>query len=933
MTNAKYLLNLCNEGMEKRKKYFSDSYKIYLKRLKVEYDLITKLNYEDYFLIIWDLMRFARENKIRTGVARGSVAGSLLAFLLEITAIDPIRHDLMFERFMNETRSKSDPADCDLDFQASRRDEVKTYVIDKYGKNSVCSIGAHGRAFSSGAIKDVAKIMKLDYQELNSIIAHKMSDMTLEQAYENIQEFEQWVDGQEEHLECYAIACKLQGLIRHRTIHPSGLIVTNGNVTDYVPTERIQGTTCSQWKDSWVGKRGILKLDILGLNTLDVLDYTYKLIGKELDWLDIPLDDKDVLDTFTKGDTMGIFQFESPHLSKVIRNLHADKFEDLTIATSICRPGSSDLGLIDGIVKRKHGLEEITYPHESVEELLKDTYGYPIFQELVMKLAHIAGNIPLEDTEIMRDAIKHFKHDVMASYEKQFKTGAKSNGATKEQRQNMWDLIQASSGYSFNKCLTGDTMLLTYNGTQMSINECVERGIKPSLYSAIYYDRLNFKPSLLKNRIFDIICNGVREVYLLECYGMRVKATLEHRFLVKPFRKDYWEWLKVSEIHYGDYLLTINGSSKVKGSAMFCGMEKVYDITMENQDYPNFFANGILSHNSHATAYSVISYTTAYLKHYFPLEYMTSCLRHAGDKDKIKLLVKECERMDLPIKLADINSSDLYFSTDGNSILTGLMNIKQVGIKAGTEIIDKRPYRSKEDLIDKVEKRRCNTRIVDNLEKAGVFGIKKTNAEILSEMYGFVASSNDNISKLDITKCQRCSLCKTRTKVVLGEGNKKADVMIIGEAPGYYENKEGRPFVGKAGRLLRDEWLPYIDLKPKDVWISNLVKCFPNVDDKIAKPDDFQISQCIEILKKEIEEVNPKLIVTLGAFPLKALSKNTSITNSHGQLFDLVFSKFRNIKAFPLYHPAYLLYKGSDRTLVEQLYNDLDNLKEIIGEL
>lgn len=765
MNNIKFLKKLCLQGLEKRQKYFVADKKDYIRRMQEEYNLIVRLGYVDYFLIIWDIVTWAKDNGIEVGCARGSVAGSLLAFLIEITDVDPIKFDLMFERFLNEVRSLTDPPDIDLDFQASRREEVKNYIYDRYGNENVCAIGAHSRAYASGAIKDVAKVMGLNFQELNKAVAHQMYDIeNLVVAYEKVESFKKWVDKDKEHQKAFEIAKQLEGLVRYRSVHPAGLVITKGKLSEYLPVYKIKDTVCSQWKDEYVMKRGILKIDILGLKTLDILQSTQQSLKERVDLLSIPLDDKGTLDLFSKGETSSVFQFDAYHLREITKKLHADIFDDLVVATTIARPGSSDIGITDSVIDRKHGREKITYPHQLVEELLKKTYGYPIYQELVMKMAHIVGKIPLTETEIMRDAIKHFRSEVMARYENDFLRGAKENNATEEQAKSMWEMVQSASSYTYNR--------------------------------------------------------------------------------------------------------------------------------------------------SHAVSYSLISYWCGYFKKHYPLEYMTACLKHEGDSDKVSVLITECRRMGLPIMPAHINISKEYFHNVGGKIYAGLTAIKHVGEKAAKEIVSKQPFKTREEFLEKIDKRKCNKRVVESLQKVGAFGIPGSVSDVL-RLYGVWLGDLPKVDlDTDLPQCINCSLYEERYKVVVGTGNPVADVMFVGEAPGFAEDKRGIPFVGKAGRLLRSGWIPKLGLRPADVWITNVVKCLPKSGAKLGKPDDEQIAVCSLWLEKEIEEVKPKMVVALGGFALRILSTERSVMSKHGEEFILKMpctSRPVDAIGFSLFHPAYIL--------------------------
>ena len=378
--NRQLLERLGNEGLEKKLAgEAEEKIESYRERFQIELNLISDLNYVDYFLIIWDIMRFARESGIMYSPGRGSVGGSLLAYLIDITQVDPIKFDLIFERFMNPVRSASDPPDIDLDFQASRRHEVKEYILEKYGADRVCSIGTHSYAYASNTIKDVAKVMGLDYQELNKVIAHKMYDKTLKEGYENVEGFKKWVDSTEENRECFDISCKLEGMVRYG-VHAAGVIIAPKRLAGSIPTVIKDGIISTQWNMGHLKKLGFLKVDILGLSTLDVLNDTIKSLDSPLDLSNIPLDDKEVLQMFSRGETVGVFQFETNHLQSITKKLGVDGFHDLVVATTICRPGSTDSGITESYIKRKHGKEEVTYTHESLKEILQDTMGHPFIK-------------------------------------------------------------------------------------------------------------------------------------------------------------------------------------------------------------------------------------------------------------------------------------------------------------------------------------------------------------------------------------------------------------------------------------------------------------------------------------------------------------------------------------------------------------------------
>ena len=767
MNNVDFLYKLGMKGFEKRRGYIPNN-KIdeYIARFKLEHDLICSLHFEDYFLLVWDIVRWAREGGIMVAPGRGSVGGSLLSYLIEITSVDPIKHDLLFERFMNKERSSFDPPDVDLDFQASRRQEVKDYIVDKYGSDRVCSIGTHSVAYASNSIKDVAKVLGLNHQELNKAIARKLYDMTLQEGYDQVDSLKAWVDKDENNLKCFEIASKLEGMVRHLGVHAAGVIIAPKQLAGHVPTIQKDGVISTQWDMEHLQECGYLKVDILGLTTLDTISQTLESIPDDIDLLKLDLNDKKVLDLFSDGETTGIFQFEKPHLKKVMSQLSADNFEDLVVATTICRPASFDIGITDSYIKRKHGKEEISFPHSSLEELLQNTMGYPIYQESIMKMSNLGsgGELTTTDAEVIRDCIKHFRHDEIAKYKNRFIIGARKNlKASRGEASDMWNVIQASSGYTFNK--------------------------------------------------------------------------------------------------------------------------------------------------SHAVAYSIIGYICGYLKKYYPMEFMAACLSQSDD-DRFPSLLRECKKLRVEVNPVHINHSKQNFVVKNGKIYCGFSMIKSVGEVAADEIVNKQPFRSREDFEDKVEKRKCNIRVKKKLEEAGAFGEVGDYGEYLKIYGGMAMGELPDWDFGELPSCTKCELYKNRRRVVCGSGSMTAQVMFVGEAPGFTEDERGKPFVGQAGRLLRRQWIPVLGIGVKDVYITNIVKCLPPVkNNRVGKPTEEEQNVCSVWLEKEIAMVKPKIVVAVGGFALKMLSREMSIMKTHGETFEVItpHNVHENITGFALIHPAYTL--------------------------
>lgn len=469
-TSEQYLTYLAVNGFDKMLdsgKFEDEKIQEYFDRLERELDMIIDLGFSDYFLIVRDIVMFAKDNGIMCGPARGSVAGSLIAYVIGITEVDPIRFDLIFERFMNPERSKTDPPDVDMDFQKSRREEVRRYVADKYGSERVAPIGAIDVMYASSALRDVWRALGMETNQINPYIANRMSNTTLIEAADKFDDLREFVESDPKHVHAYDLASSLQGLARHRTVHPAGLLIApDGKLSDYVPLVKSKDQVVSQWKDTYVAKVGMLKIDILGLTTMDIINDAIKFIerdeGDNITLSKIKLDNKEVFAMFAMGKTSTVFQFDTYLLRNLSKKLSPSSFEDLVSLTTIARPASMDAGVTDRFINRKTGKEKIEYEHPLMEEVTSNTYGLPIYQEQFMKMANLIGGIPLEDTEIMRSAIKKFDSEVMSSFKDRFVRGARGKGSTMKQATGMWDQIQSASGYSFNRAHAVSYSLISY---------------------------------------------------------------------------------------------------------------------------------------------------------------------------------------------------------------------------------------------------------------------------------------------------------------------------------------------------------------------------------------------------------------------------------------------------------------------------------------
>jgi len=426
----------------------------YTKRLNHELTVIEKMGFEDYFLIVWDVMAYAHKVKIVTGAGRGSAAGSLVAYLLEITDVDPIEYNLLFERFLNEERYTM--PDIDLDFPDNRREEILQYVKNKYGVNHVAQIATFGTLAAKMALKDVARVFGLSPAEANiwSKAIPKVLGITLEKAYQLSSSLKKIVGENDKNTLLFETAKKIEGLPRHISTHAAGIVISDKPLTRYVPLQQGGGELLlTQYPMGNVEEIGLLKMDFLGLKNLTIIDNALKLIqretGERIDLLKISMQDQETLRLFRQADMVGIFQFESAGIKSVLRRLEPSSIEDIAAVNALYRPGPMEQ--IDTFIKRKKGALPIEYPHESLSAILAVTYGVMVYQEQVMQVAAKMGGYTLGQADILRRAIGKKQKVIIDKERQHFVSGASQLGYTKLVAMQVYDYIERFANYGFNR--------------------------------------------------------------------------------------------------------------------------------------------------------------------------------------------------------------------------------------------------------------------------------------------------------------------------------------------------------------------------------------------------------------------------------------------------------------------------------------------------
>ncbi len=477
--SAEYFKALCREGLNK--KMHGNVPPEYSKQLEYEFDVIIKMGFDCYFLIVQDFIHWARQNGIPIGPGRGSGAGSIVAYSLDITRIDPIKSKLLFERFLNPDRVSM--PDLDIDMSDTGRERIIDYVRHKYGADKVAQIITFGTMKAKLAVRDVGRVMGLSVSEVNRVAKMIPNDpkITLDDALNNIQELKNEVSRNSTSKRLFDMARKIEGLKRHTGIHAAGVLITKESVSHYVPLARArdrEGTITTQFEGEPCSNLGLLKMDFLGLRTLTVIDNAEKLIRKRhdpnFDINNIPLDDKKTYDLLCACQTLGIFQLESGGMRDLIKKLQPTQFSDISALVALYRPGPMESGMMDMFVRRKNGQERISYETPLLEDLLKDTYGCMVYQEQIMEISKKLGDFTPGEADTLRKAMGKKKIEVMEKFGKQFVEGAKAHHISEKVATHIYEQMKAFAGYGFNKSHSYAYALVAYQTAYLKTNYPIE---------------------------------------------------------------------------------------------------------------------------------------------------------------------------------------------------------------------------------------------------------------------------------------------------------------------------------------------------------------------------------------------------------------------------------------------------------------------------
>ena len=447
-----YLRKICLDKLSDRYALFTAEV---TDRLDYELDVIKKMGYAGYFLIVWDFIAFAKKRGIAVGPGRGSAAGSIVAYILGITELDPLEFNLLFERFLNPERVTM--PDIDIDFCYIRREEVIEYVKNFYGEDRVAQIVTFGTLAAKAAIRDVVRALNIPYAEGSRIVAMIPNELkiTFDRALETSRDFKNEYENNPDSRRVIDFARQLEGLPRHASTHAAGIVISKLPLTDYVPVQISNGTLVTQYDKDKIEELGLLKMDFLGLRTLTIIDEAIanvrKIRGVKVDIAQIPLRDKMTAEMLSRGDTGAVFQMESAGMTKLVRDLKPEGFADLIPTVALYRPGPLGSGMVEDFIAGKHGVKKPQYLHPKLEPILRETFGVILYQEQVMQIVRALAGFTLGQADLLRRAMGKKKAEILLAQRENFLAGCAANGVEKALAEHIFELLAHFADYGFNK--------------------------------------------------------------------------------------------------------------------------------------------------------------------------------------------------------------------------------------------------------------------------------------------------------------------------------------------------------------------------------------------------------------------------------------------------------------------------------------------------
>jgi len=908
--------------------------KIYEDRLVEELGLIIDLGFSRYFLIVYELMDWCKKNNILTGIGRGSVGGSLVAYLLGITAVDPIKYDLLFARFISPARI--DLPDIDMDFEDRKRNLVKKHFQDLYGEYCVAGcatfLALHGR----GAVRDVARVFDVPLVNVNkackSIVVRSggdfRADFTIEDAFNT---FEDGIDFKKKYPEVTDIAIRLEGQIRGGGQHAAAVVVSSDDLRDgqRASLQKGKNELIVNWDKHDLEYVGLMKLDILGLNALTILSELKEIVSEKYDkkaeFCEIDLCDEKVLSEFSKGHCIGIFQFNSLGLRRLCRELIIDNFEMLVHANALHRPGTIRSGMMTSFIHRKHGREKWEHKHKAIEKITKDTYGVILYQEQVMNFMYELGGLQWKTADVIRKVISKSQGvEQFMKFGEMFAEGCVKKGTLGfEDAKSLWQELSSFGSYGFNKAHAVEYSLIAFW----------------MMYFKVYHP-LDFICVSLTYGNENKIEEMVEDIYRL---GLKLR-------LPKLGISDAQKWIEKDGIIYVPFI-AIKGFGE-KSAKKVLSIKKETDGFFDIMKSFGRSVGGALENIQADMDIDIEQDKIKDLQKYFAFNI---------DRDRSHRFKKMIELISLAVKFEKVNTID--FSTVDMNFTYYFGEMTEV----------KYGYRDK---MDTLAKKIGASGTVDSL--GGVYGNfaddtdfvmlvfepkfydeKKMQIEHCAEEFLLVKSYRPNktssifcnyawfeedlktcalegldlnifeeklFRNISVVKCSECELrSECRSPVLPSCG--RINAFIVGEAPGVDEDLSGKPFVGKASDILWSGLKKYNFCR--DIFhVTNVVKCFPS---KTKTPTGRQISHCSKFLDSEIERLEPPLIFAMGNTSLKYFTSEDSGIMAKNATTEWN-EKFGAWICYCI-HPASVLYHKENQELFDLgVKNFIDKFKILGGD-
>jgi DNA polymerase III alpha subunit len=769
-----YLAHLTWEGAKRRYPKLDDLPDV-RERVQYELDMMMRMGFPGYFLIVWDFINWAKENGIEVGPGRGSAAGSIVAYCLGITDIDPLPYNLLFERFLNPERVSM--PDIDVDFCIERRGEVIKYVQDKYGHDKVAQIVTFGTLGAKAAIKDTGRVLEFPFADTNRLckLVPPELGITLEDATKEGTELDAAAKADPQVGQLISLARKLEGYVRNTGIHAAGVVISRDPLDTLVPLQKAgkddNGFVATQYEQKYLEMMGLLKMDFLGLRNLTMIAKALKFIkqfkGVEIDWAHVPMDDPKTYDLLRSGDAVGIFQLESEGMRKLVAQLQPSTFEDLAALVALYRPGPLQSGMVDSFINRKHGREKVDYPHESLEPILKDTYGTCLTGDTLVRDAITGKHLRLDEVRgrdhllvqgvdaSMKPSLARVTHfydqgvkpvfEVVTADGRRIKSTADHKFLTASGWQELQELEPGSFvGVPVAEYRLEDFAFKAATNFQVGALRAfgdVFADLDPET-SAVKLARNPVSHELERlSRVRWVAIASIEPAGREQVYDITVEGI--HNFVANGFYVHnciYQEQvMQIAQVYGGYSLGQADLLRRAMGKKKPEEMEKQKSIFMDGakaKGHPADKAEALFDNlakfaeygfnKSHSAAYAVVTFRTAYLKANYPVEYMCALLSSVmGTQDKVQLYIHNTNQMGIKVLPPDVNASDLDFSIKDGSIRIGMCAIKNVGTAAVEAIVEARDriggFTDLYQLCEEVDMKAVNKRCLESLIKAGAF--------------------------------------------------------------------------------------------------------------------------------------------------------------------------------------------------------------------